>query len=358
MARDRTDRRYGRLALFAASVALHLALLAAFGAWGPRWSLSMYERPVSVSVLEGEALAGEEDPSTLPDAVLAELQPADVPVEEAIEEPEVPDGQIVDTPPPDEEKAPLQAEYLAEHDNAVPEETRTRAYEVNPEVLANRYSEEAQVRLEEAADLGVADTSTGATAGGLDEPAVGKGPPRSMLPSMFSMTNKEGLAAPVRASSSSRSLQGAPQNDLLDERLGDAVALNTKEFAGAEYYNRVKAMVNFYWKQNIDNLSPSLRLSKSRYVTVVDVVLDGDGGLERISVLRDSGSDGIDVALVSAFRTASPFPTPPEQLVASDGRVYLGRGAFEVGVGHAEMRFQGVDPRAGVQFPGILNAPR
>jgi TonB family protein len=345
------------VALLATAALLHVVLLVAFGAWGPRWSLGMYERPVSVTVLQGHTLDGDEVPGTLPDVAIADAEAPEMP-EEEVQEPELPDGQIVDTPAPDVEKTPLQADYLAEHDNAVPEETRTRAFEVNPEVLANRYSEESRVQLEEAADLGASEQSTGATAGGIDDPAIGKGPPRSMLPSMFALTNKEGIAAPTRASSSTQSLQGAPQNDRLDEPYGDTVALNTREFAGAEYWNRVKAMVNFYWKQNIDNLSPSLRLSKSRYITVVDVVLDGDGGLERISVTRDSGSEPVDVALLSAFRTAAPFPGPPEQLVASDGRVYLGRGAFEVGVGHAEMRFQGVDPRAGVQFPGILNAPR
>ena len=45
-------------------------------------------------------------------------------------------GQIVDLPPPEEEKTPLDADYLAEHERVVENETRSERYKINPEVLA------------------------------------------------------------------------------------------------------------------------------------------------------------------------------------------------------------------------------
>ena len=71
-----------------------------------------------------------------------------------------------------------------------------------------------------------------------------------------------------------------------------------------------------------------------------------------------SGEAALDQAVVQAFRVAGPFPNPPEQLIAKDGRVYLEDMGFTVQVGGA-MRapYVGIDPRAGVQYPGILKAP-
>jgi len=89
---------------------------------------------------------------------------------------------------------------------------------------------------------------------------------------------------------------------------------------------------------------------------MVEVVLDGDGALETIEVTRESGSSPLDFCVVDAFRIAGPFPNPPEQLIADDGRVYLPNFDFNVEIGHARSPYMGVDPRAGVQFPGILKA--
>jgi hypothetical protein len=214
------------------------------------------------------------------------------------------------------------------------------------------------LEIRDAVDVGASQASTGATAGGVDEPFSGKGAPKSSIPSQFALTNKEGLAAPTLASSLRQDVRGAPQNDLLDEKYGAVVALNTREMIGAEYVNRIRRQVNFYWKQNLDNLSPSVRLGKPRYRTDVSVVLNADGMLESIEIVRDSGQPPIDDCVVTAFRIAGPYPNPPAQLIGRDNRVYLPEFDFTVEVGQARMEYNGVDPRANVQFPGILNAPR
>ncbi len=327
-----------------------------------RFDMATYEAPVSVRMLDGDPLdALTPDQLARLEALEQRIdeQMGEVPEEEEEEpDPVMPDGQIVETVTPDEEKQPLVSDYLAEHDNAVPVETRTDAYKVNPEVLSNQYSRDSKMEFEDVIDVGAKDVSTGATVGSLSDPAPGRGAPRSIIPSAFALTNKEGLAAPTKASSTNQSLSGAPQNDLLNEKLGDTVALNTREFIGAAYINRIRRQVNFYWKQNIDNISSSLRLSKPNYATVVAIVLNGDGQLEAITVTDDSGVTAIDSAVVEAFRVAGPFPNPPEQLIRRDGRVYLSDLSFTLTVGQAQMQYQGIDPRAGVQFPGILKSPR
>ncbi len=339
------------------SLLLHAVVVVSWARWGPRWKLHEYEAPVAVQLIGASDIHGDEVPDTTAELV---TPPADTEPEPEVEPPDdkkFPDGQIVETPAPLEENVPLQADYLAEHDNAVAVESRTDKFRVNPEILANMYSEDSKLELNDAFDLSADNPSTGATAGGIDELSIGKGAPRSAIPSEFAFTNKEGLASPISASSSKQSIAGAPQNDLLDEKRAAVIALNTRAFIGAEYMNRIRRQVNLYWQQNLDNLSPSLRLTKSRYVTVVAAVLTSEGGLESIEITDESSSAAMDDCVTNAFRIAAPFPNPPAQLIQRDGRVYLDNFEFTVNLGQATMRYSGVDPRAGVQFPGILTAP-
>ena len=285
--------------------------------------------------------------------VLLEPEPEQIP------EPALPEyrGQIVDLPPPEIEEIPPDADYLAEHNQMVDEETRTERYKVNPEVLSNEFSRESQLDFEDLMDLNAVDPSTGAQVGNdrFDPDRDGN---LASLPSPFAITNREGLQKPVPASHKDQSLAGAPNNDLLDEEVGRAVNLNAKEFLFAPYINRIRRLVNFYWQQNLDNLPTGIRLAKSRYETVVNVTLTLDGVLEQIAVDTESGSPPIDNCVMEAFKMAGPFPNPPEQLISPDGRVYLPDFGFVVQIGHAQAQYHGVDPRAGVQFPGILKSPR
>lgn len=357
--RSRT-RTWMRLALYlAVSLALNALVFTKGGAYLGAWGTGVWSVPTRIDVVEGDDAARRlRDPLSPLDATPPTVDPDETPETPEEEEKKLPDGQIVETPPPEEERIPLDADYLAEHDASVPEETRSERYRINPEVIADRWSEESKYQMEDAADVGATDFSTGASVGSPSDLDAGRGAPRSALPSRWAVSNKPGVAAPVPASSRTESLSGAPQNDLLDEKNGDRVALNTREFLGAEYINRIRRMVNFYWDQNVQNLPNSVVLSRSQYLTEVAIVLDGSGALESIDVTHESGLGAVDGCVVEAFKIAGPFPNPPAQLVSKDGRVYLDDLGFTLQVGRAHLEYQGIDPRAGVQFPGILKSPR
>lgn len=356
----RADRRPVPWARIATAIVLSLLVNALIVVGARRYAegwelLGQYRAPIRVTVLNGDPLQGDEIPTSRADTT-TERRAEDLVVVEPPEEKQLPDGQIVETPPPAEEKVPLASDYLAEHNNSVPEESRTSDFKINPEILSNQYSPDTRMELKDSTEAAASRFSTGARAGGTDSLSKGNGAPRSAIPSEFAFTNKEGIDAPMSASSSRQSIAGAPQNDLLNEKLGRQVALNTREFVGAAYLNRIRRQVNLYWDQCLQNTSA--RLSKSQYVTEVDVVLTGEGALERIEVSKESGAPALDDCVVQAFRIAGPFPNPPAQLIQRDGRVYLPEFDFTVQVGVAQMQYQGVDPRSNVQFPGILNAPR
>jgi hypothetical protein len=285
------------------------------------------------------------------------VQPEDLPEPEEPEE-ELPDrGQIVDLARPLEEEVPDDADYLAEHSRVVEEETRSEKYRVNPEVLSPVYSREDVVELENVVDLNMKEPSTGATPG-QETFEVGSDGSMAAIPSKYRFTNKEGIQAPTVSSHSDERIAGAPNNDLLDEKRGEATLLRTKEFAYAAYLNIIRRLVSFYWQQNLDNVPGTIRLAKPSYTTVVDVELASDGSLYGIVVTEDCGSPPLDHAVVEAFRIAGPYPAPPDGLVDSDGIARLPVFSFTVTIGQARASYQGIDPRAGVQFPGILKAPR
>ena len=366
MHRDRIDpaRVLVFVAILGFSVTAHVVGYGFFQAWLDLQVRALDAPPVRVTMIDGdvtEQMPPEQRAALRRlEALLAPPAP-DTPEEAPPPTPPpepLPSGQVVDIAPPETERAPVRAAYLAEHDAAVPEETRTERVKVNPDVLTNRYSEDSKLALEERIDVGATEMSTGATPGSLSTPAPGAGAPASAVVSPWARTNKEGLAAPVPASTSTQAIAGAPQNDRLAERRGEVLALNTRAFVGAAYINRIKRQVNAHWTMELDNLSPSTRLARPRYETVVRIVLDGKGALESVEVTDPSGSPDLDACVVRAFQLAGPFPNPPSQLIGQDGKIRLDRLAFEVVLGRAKMQYGGIDPRAGVQFPGIQKSPR
>ena len=324
----------------AVSALLHLLLLTAAGPLFPM----LFDEP---EPWEGDPLE------------VVMLTPED---EELLEEPEPeeldPDGQIVDLPQPRDEETPEDADYLAEHSRVVEKETMTR-YRVNPDVLAPEYSREdrIEVRANEVDPVDAEEYAEGLTVGN-DRFDPDRNGILSAIPFPVAVTNSQGSTAPVESSVDADILAGAPNNDLLKEERGEAVSLNTKEFKYAGYLNQIRRLVNFYWQQNLDNLPPTIRLSKSSYTTMVHVTIAADGTLDAVVIGNESGSAPLDNAVVEAFKIAGPYPPPPEGLIEADGRAYLPEMHFTVNLGQAQNHYQGIDPRAGVQFPGILKAPR
>jgi TonB family protein len=335
--RDRTGRRRWPL-LLAVSIALHavaLVLLEPVFSGARPDSDTLRSKPVELVV-------------TLPEP------PPAPPVEEP---PMV--GQIVDVAPTDNPKRPDEARFLAEHEQSTERETRTEQFRVNPEVLHHEFSAEDELQFEDLTNVDAVDPSTGAQVGN-DRFDPDEDGALAALPSPFQITNKDGLQKPVPASHKQSLVAGAPNNDRLDLDASDRLALNANKIRFANYLNRIRRLVNFYWSQQLHSAPGAARsqLNKPMYETAVFVILNSAGRLESIEVTRTSGSSYMDGAVLRAFEVASPFPEPPPQLIAKDGRVYLPNFDFTVTMGRPSAAFQGIDPRAGVQFPGILKLNR
>jgi len=132
-----------------------------------------------------------------------------------------------------------------------------------------------------------------------------------------------------------RALGGGSVDHLEDVDNGEETALSSKRFIYANFFNRIKRQV----AQNWDPATVWRRRDptgtvfgfKTR-VTEVRVSLSRKGDLEKILVMTPSGVAELDEEAVRAFRTAGPFPNPPDALIQKDNMITFPFGFyFEIG---------------------------
>jgi len=132
-----------------------------------------------------------------------------------------------------------------------------------------------------------------------------------------------------------RAIGGGSVDHLEDVDNGDETALTSKRWVYASFFNRLKRQV----AQNWDPVSVwrhrdptgAVYGFKTR-VTEVRVSLSRKGEVENIVVTSPSGVTALDDEAVRAFRSAGPFPNPPEGLIQKDNMITFPFGFFfEIG---------------------------
>jgi hypothetical protein len=57
--------------------------------------------------------------------------------------------------------------------------------------------------------------------------------------------------------------------------------------------------------------------------TQLEIVVKGDGSVERVGIVHGSGLLAFDVAAIDSVMSAAPFPVPPSAIKSANGKVYL-----------------------------------
>lgn len=109
---------------------------------------------------------------------------------------------------------------------------------------------------------------------------------------------------------------------------GDFTFLNSDFSTYATFYARITPRIVFNWGQNVQEISmfPHMieKLSrKQRWTTSVELVLNSKGHFEDVIVVRTSGADELDAAVVQSLKDSGPFLNPPSGMIESDGRVRI-----------------------------------
>ena len=278
--------------------------------------------------------------------------------------PQVP-GQVVETAPSKDERAPKDARFAAERNNTVEKETRARVPGTGgtasgpkgpaapppspPAVVAQPQQQRpapapgqrsaggqraAQERGKLAlapgprADLPTPSPDTGATRGG----ARGEEGQPPEPDALRNLNLRPGATVFDRMVSAGGGGGGGGSPDHIEGvEDGDQTFLNTREWKYATYFNRIKQAVAATWDpgRELQARDPSGNVFgyKDR-VTVVSVTLDDHGTLTNVLVQKTCGVEFLDRTAVQAFQKAQPFVNPPPGLVDPRGEIKFTFGFY------------------------------
>ncbi|MCI0570808.1 MAG: energy transducer TonB [Myxococcaceae bacterium] len=314
-------------------------------------------------------------------------------------------GQIVATAPGNNE-VPEDSAYLAESNNRVQKETRARVQDVEYKNAAPRRSatkasdgvEGASAQVAQLAGndgVGTEDApfrpGSGAVARSFQVPAVqsrdqiamrvpreGSGPGVNVANQASSeampgnsarlkihpgqegrgdgqqgslgRAGRRGITALMPSAAAMDAIVGsAAPDDLRNVDEGDATALNTREWKYASFFNRIGKLVLPHWSRGVDrevlvrDRTGQIYLRQDR-ATSVKVVLDDSGELQSVTVVKSSGVEFLDQAVVDAFKQVAWFGPPPGALLSSERTVAIPMSfTVEAGTG-VVVRSQGMAP--------------
>ncbi len=147
---------------------------------------------------------------------------------------------------------------------------------------------------------------------------------------MFEKAEKQQLKAASSPSPAGTPGEASQTNDYLKGKdPGLETLLKTKEFKYYTYYNRIRRRLSEYWepavKEKMEKMFKQGRTiaSTEEKITKLLIVLDQRGVLTKVQVVLDSGVRDLDEAAIEAFRSAAPFPNPPQGIADADGTIKI-----------------------------------
>ncbi|MEM6956462.1 MAG: TonB C-terminal domain-containing protein, partial [Myxococcota bacterium] len=100
---------------------------------------------------------------------------------------------------------------------------------------------------------------------------------------------------------------------------------NAAESPFASYIAAMHRKIHVCFHRFLDGLptAQSNALSDANLHTRLEIVLNSDGSIEQIGIVRSSGQINYDYGTYNAIVRAAPFNAPPEAIRSPDGLVYL-----------------------------------
>jgi hypothetical protein len=116
-----------------------------------------------------------------------------------------------------------------------------------------------------------------------------------------------------------RDLSGHPINSLA--ALGDA-GVPFAHYLNA-MHNRIHPIFTGQFLESLDKLSPTNPMNDSRLATMLEIVLNRDGSISKVGIIKTSGITAFDIATIDSVTRAAPFGSAPDAIVSPDDHVYL-----------------------------------
>jgi TonB family protein len=109
-------------------------------------------------------------------------------------------------------------------------------------------------------------------------------------------------------------------------RVGNQEELGTRASPFAAYvtamHRQIHKLFTLGFLSDID-LRQDSQYKDDTLWTQLEIVVKGDGSVERVGIVRTSGVLAFDVAAIDSVMSAAPFPAPPQSIKSVNGKVYL-----------------------------------
>ena len=117
------------------------------------------------------------------------------------------------------------------------------------------------------------------------------------------------------------------ENFIPDVKPGTTTVLNARAAPFAAFIARVHRQIHKYWGYGVledwDGLPSSSPFNNNSLNTTLEIVLNDDGTVSKITPVKVSGYMAYDAAAVDAVLAAAPFPQPPAEILSVNGKVYF-----------------------------------
>ena len=126
-------------------------------------------------------------------------------------------------------------------------------------------------------------------------------------------------------------IKSSLENFVPDVRTGNQTALKTRAHPFALYVARMHRRIHELWGfgflEDLDDKGHNHHLNNPDLMTNLEVSVNPDGTVHKVTIVKTSGKTEFDVAAVDTILSSAPYEATPEAIRSSDDRVYL-RWAF------------------------------
>jgi len=117
------------------------------------------------------------------------------------------------------------------------------------------------------------------------------------------------------------------ENFAFDVKPGNQSELGTRASPFAGYITAMHRQIHKLWTfgflQDIELRPGKTQYDNQELWTQLQLVIKGDGTVEKVGIVRTSGVLAFDVAAIDSVMSAAPFPTPPQAIKSANGKVYM-----------------------------------
>ncbi len=122
-------------------------------------------------------------------------------------------------------------------------------------------------------------------------------------------------------------VMSALENFIPEVKPGNQTELNTRAAPFAAFIARMHRSIHKLWGfgflEDLESKPMGNPFNDPKLMTKLEIVLNGDGTIDKVTQVRSSGFTPFDAAAIDTVYTAGPYPEPPSEIRSANGKIYV-----------------------------------